>query len=128
MDTIKIDGTAYPVKFGLSVIRAFARNKGFISLDEFEDWYTKAADNNLEMLDDIATLLLLGIKRGCKKDGIECGIDTDDILDLMQGDPAEFAKLQTIFKIQLKARPTKHNQTPKPKPPAMKKSNKLGVD
>jgi hypothetical protein len=113
MDTIKIDGTAYPVKFGLSVIRAFARNKGFISLDEFEDWYTKAADNNLEMLDDIATLLLLGIKRGCKKDGIECGIDTDDILDLMQGDPAEFAKLQTILQNSVESEADETQPNPK---------------
>lgn len=109
METIKIDGSKYPVKFGLSVIRAFARAKGFSTLDAFEGWYTKADDKNLEMLDDIATLLLLGIERGCKKDGIECDIDGDDILDLIQSDPAEFVKLQTILQnsIETEAEPAK---------------------
>jgi len=101
MDYIKISGSKYPVKFGLSVIRRFAAQKGFTTLDEFEKWYTTANEKSLGMLDDIAVLILLGIKRGCQIDKIECDITTDDLLDLIQEDPEEFLKLQSILQISV---------------------------
>lgn len=95
--TVKILGNDYPVKFGLSVVKKFAVHKGFKSLDEFEEWYTKVDPKSLEILDDVAVLYLMGIQRGCKKEKVECDIDADDILDMVQEDPDEFGKLQEIL-------------------------------
>jgi hypothetical protein len=115
METVKIENKEYPVKFGMAVIRAFAKLKGYKTLDDFEKWYTGADPSSLAMIDDITDLLLLGIRRGCRKDNIECNIEADDLLDLMQDDEAEFVKLRHILEASISGEPEA--------PPAHKKSS-----
>lgn len=97
MEKVKISGKVYPVLFGLSTVKNFAVAKGMETVNDFEAWYEKASTGNLSIMGDMSELLLLGIKRGCQKNGTECDLDADDILDLVTNEPEAFSTLSSIM-------------------------------
>lgn len=97
MDSIQINNVQYPVKYGLSVVRRFAEQKGFTGLEQFEAWYQTITQGKPEGIKEMAELLLMGIQRGCQKEKTVCDLDVDDIIDLMLEDKAAFNGLVLLL-------------------------------
>lgn len=97
MQTVKINKKDYPVKFGFSLVKNFALKLGYKTIEEFDKWAKKLENIDFQTLDEVSELILLGIKRGCQKQKIECDLEKDDITDLMGEDHETFFKLIEIF-------------------------------
>jgi len=120
MATIKINKVNYPVKFGLSTIKNFGIDNGMKSVNDFEAWYQKIDSGNLEIIEQMCGLLLLGIQRGCQMEKQECDLTADDILDLVLEAPDTFTELTNILSLSLESHATAADNKSKGVPPKKK--------
>jgi len=97
MQTIKINNIEYPIRFGLSIIKRFSLSQGWATVNEFDEWVSKANYNAFDTIDKFAQLFLIAIKRASEIENIECNLVSDDILDMIFETPNEFSKMQKIL-------------------------------
>ena len=101
METVKINGKQYPVKFGLGQFKRFADKKGIKNIEDFDKWLSKLNDGSFDGLEGAADLLLMGLQRGCQKQKIECDLDVEDVMDLTLDEPKALNDLMEILKTSM---------------------------
>jgi len=93
---VTINGKAHPIRFSLNVSRLFCREKG-IELYEMGERFSKVGENmTLEELEDLALFILIALREGARKQGKECTLIIEDVIDQMEDE----SFLPKVFAIQ----------------------------
>ena len=107
MQSLKINGQEYDVKFSYSVILAFCERQG-IELYEYSEQMAKV---NFDRMTNagvkiIGTLIHCAIERGCETSGVPCTLSVNDIIDAIFTDenllPAAMKAIQNDMPVKKK--------------------------
>ena len=96
-EIVIINGTDYPVRFGMNALRLFCKetNRKLTDLDKL--------GQNLS-LDDACFLIKAGLTDGARKAGKEFSLSVDDIADILDDDFDALQKVMDVFSEQFSAK------------------------
>lgn len=98
MNTILINETQYPVKFGLNALRNYCNIRN-IDFDQFQAEVPEMMSGNMSFLaiDNLALLIGSAIREGIRKQKSDIQPpDIEDIIELFEK-PDEFTKVMELF-------------------------------
>ena len=99
-EIIKLNGKAYPVRFGMNALRLFCNytNKSLTDIEKLGVDMT---------LDDACYLILAGITDGCRKSGQKFEVSVESIADDLDDDMDAIHRFMEVFANQYTAKPKK---------------------
>lgn len=86
MQTISIQGTEYPVKFGLNAVRAFCKKRN-IEFHEYQQELSSldTSQMTIQQMDNLALLIQCGIAEGIRKEKSQLTApDIEDIIEIFE--------------------------------------------
>ena len=99
MNTVTIEKKKYPYLFGMAVLKRFAATKKEKSINKALASITEIDfnDPSPENMDDLANLLLSAIQRGMRKNGKECTLNEDDMIDWIYSGSSDLTEMINAF-------------------------------
>ena len=96
-EIVIINGTDYPVRFGMNALRLFCKetNRKLTDLDKLGQDLS---------LDDACFLIKAGLTDGARKAGKEFSLSVDDIADILDEDFDALQKVLDVFSEQFSAK------------------------
>ena len=96
-EIVIINGTDYPVRFGMNALRLFCKetNRKLTDLDKLGQDLS---------LDDACFLIKAGLTDGARKAGKEFSLSVDDIADILDDDFDALQKVMDVFSEQFSAK------------------------
>lgn len=103
MDYIEIRGAKTPIAFNILAIRSFCKYKGLKKPSEMDAVFKAMGDFtdlSFDQIDDVAQLIIFGLKEGSRQEAKEYTHSFDDILADLFSNPEKITQAMTAFSNQ----------------------------